>query len=37
MKSDSHRDESKLTHPVSEHPDRYARCVASDDPRLNKK
>jgi hypothetical protein len=22
MKSDSHRDESKLTHPVSEHPDR---------------
>jgi len=22
MESDSHRDESKLTHPVSEHPDR---------------
>jgi hypothetical protein len=22
MKSDNHRDESKLTHPISEHPDR---------------
>jgi hypothetical protein len=31
MESDSHRDESKLTHPVSEHPDRQPANISHGD------